>query len=122
MPNVFGEGGASAFANFPPEDRERLAERLINKDYLDDGARQMLAITDFLIDAGRKNLNKVPPAQAGDSEPEDEPTEADSADAAPDDTAPEVAEPDDTAPDDTAAEDASPDEQEAAEDGDGQDN
>ncbi len=59
MPNLFGEGDASAFAAFPEEDRENLRVRLFHEQYLGSGPEQMQAITDWIFDAGKKNLDKI---------------------------------------------------------------
>ena len=59
MPNFFGEDQTSPFDAYPPEERAKVEARLLDKTLVDDAARQIRAITDFLFDASEKRLNVV---------------------------------------------------------------
>jgi len=61
MPMHFGENLEGAFVDYLPEHRDALSGRLNNQALLDDGIKQIEAITGFLFDAGEKKLNKVQP-------------------------------------------------------------
>ena len=65
MPNFFGEGQTGALAAYSLGDRAKVGARLNDKTIIDDGARQIQAITSFLYDASEKRLNKLqrPPVQ-----------------------------------------------------------
>jgi len=72
MPSLFGKGAASAFAEFPPTQRERVRARLNDPTLLDDGEAQIKIMTDFLYSTGADKLNKIQPGgleQAAISQP-----------------------------------------------------
>ena len=63
MPGFFGDGQASAFADYPPEDRAGLQRRLHDKSLLDDGPAQIQAIIAFVYDASSRQVDVVREAQ-----------------------------------------------------------
>jgi mono/diheme cytochrome c family protein len=61
MPSLFGNGTASAFAEFPPQQRDRVRAQLNAPTLLDDGEAQTRIMTDFLYSTGANRLNKIQP-------------------------------------------------------------
>ncbi|MDM8006570.1 MAG: c-type cytochrome [Phycisphaerae bacterium] len=59
MPGFFGDGEASAFADYPPEDRAAVQVRLRNKSLIDDGPAQIQAIIAFVYDASSRQVDVV---------------------------------------------------------------
>lgn len=63
MPGFFGDGDASAFADYPPEDRAVVQLRLRNKSLVDNGPAQIQAIVAFVYDASSRQVDVVREAE-----------------------------------------------------------
>ncbi|HOW71250.1 MAG TPA: hypothetical protein PKY77_11665 [Phycisphaerae bacterium] len=69
MPALFGVGATSAFAAYPPDQRDRVQSLLRDKSLVNDGSRQIEAVNDFVYDAALRRLNKVQPGGLEDEKP-----------------------------------------------------
>ena len=61
MPSLFGKEAVSAFAEFPPEHRERVRAQLHDPTLLDDGADQIKIMSDFMYHTGANKQSKIQP-------------------------------------------------------------
>jgi len=59
MPSFFGDGHASAFADYDEADRAAVQGRLRNKALIEDGLGQIQAIAGFVYDASSRRINVV---------------------------------------------------------------
>lgn len=69
MPALFGTGVSSAFAAYPPDQKDRVRALLRDKTLIDDGPAQIEAVNDFVYDAARRRLNKVQPGGLEEDRP-----------------------------------------------------